>query len=222
MLDGIGHVMGDHEGGQIMLGDDLIREIENLGGSGRIESGGVLVKQQQLRLLKGGHQQRDGLALTAGEQTDSCGHPVFQTEAEGLEAFAVFRALFFGHAPAETALLSAALCEGKIFLQLHIGGGAHHRVLKHTADQEGSLMLGQGGNVVPVEDDPPVIDGPDAGDGVEHGGFACTVSADDGDKITGIQMEGELVEGTLFVDGAGVEGLADLEQVKHGSSPPSV
>ena len=83
-------------------------------------------------------------------------------------------------------------------------------------------MLGQSGDIIPVQHDAPLVNRPDAGDGVEHGGFSRTVSADDGDKVTGIQVERELVQGTLFIDGAGVEGLADLEQVKHGSSPPFV
>ena len=83
-------------------------------------------------------------------------------------------------------------------------------------------MLGQGGNVIPVQNDAALVNGPDAGNGVEHGGLSRSVSADDGDKITGIQMERELVQRAFLVDGAGVEGLADLEQVKHGSSPPSV
>ena len=83
-------------------------------------------------------------------------------------------------------------------------------------------MLGQGGDVVPVQHDAPLVDRPDAGDGVEHGGFSCPVAADDGDEVTGIQVERKLVQSTLLIDGAGIEGLADLEQVKHGSSPPSV
>ena len=76
--------------------------------------------------------------------------------------------------------------------------------------------------VFSVKNDAPLVDGPDARDGVEHGGLSRAVSADDGDEITGIQMERELVQRAFLVDGAGVEGLADLEQVKHGSSPPSV
>ena len=205
-----------------MLRDDLIGEVKHLCRSGRVERGGMLVEQQQLRLLQGSHQQCDGLTLAAGEKADSRSHPILQTETESFQAFAVFHTLFFGHTPAETAFLTAAFRKGEVFLQLHVRGRAHHRILKHTPDQKGSLMLGQSGDVVPVQNDAALVNGPDTGNGVEHGGLSRTVSADDGDKITGIQMERELVQRAFLVDGAGVEGLADLEQVKHGSSPPSV
>ena len=70
--------MGDHEGGEVVLRHDLVREGKDLGGGLGVESGGVLIEKQQLRLLEGGHQQRQGLALAAGEQAHLGGEPVLQ------------------------------------------------------------------------------------------------------------------------------------------------
>lgn len=37
-------------------------------------------------------------------------------------------------APAESSGFAAAQCHGKVFLYLHIGGGAAHRILEDSAD----------------------------------------------------------------------------------------
>ena len=63
----------------MVLRHDLVREGQDLGGGLGVESGGVLVQEQELRLLEGGHQQRQGLALAAGEQTHLGGEPVLQS-----------------------------------------------------------------------------------------------------------------------------------------------
>ena len=51
--DGIVHVVRDHQRGEVVLGDDLFGEIEDLGCGFGIKCCGVLVKQQQLGLCEG-------------------------------------------------------------------------------------------------------------------------------------------------------------------------
>ena len=48
MLDGIFHIVGDHQGGQIVLLIDLVGDLQHLGGGFRIQRRGVLVQKQQL------------------------------------------------------------------------------------------------------------------------------------------------------------------------------
>ena len=74
------HVVGYHEGREIILLNYLVRKLKHLCGGGGVESGGVLVEQQQLRLLQGCHEQRDGLSLTAGEKPDLGGESVLKAK----------------------------------------------------------------------------------------------------------------------------------------------
>ena len=122
----------------------------------------------------------------------------------------IFLALRLRDAPAQRALLAAARGEGEVFLDLHVRGRAHHGVLEHAADVLRAAVLRHGSHVHTVEDDAPVIHRPDTRDGVEHGGFAGSVAADDGHEIARLQVQGQAVERPLFVDGAGVEGLGDM------------
>ena len=70
MHDGVFHVVGNHHGGELILAHDAVRQLEHLGRRRGVERRGVLVEQEQLRLLQGGHEQRQRLALAAGEQAD--------------------------------------------------------------------------------------------------------------------------------------------------------
>ena len=180
----------------------------------------MLVQQQELRLLEGGHQQGDRLALAAGQQAHLGRQPVLQAQTQGLEQLVVVCPLQLGDAPAQPALIAPTLGQSQVLLQLHVGRGAHHGILEHAADETGPLVLRQGGDVLPIQYDAPLIHRPDAGDGVEHGGFARPVAADDSDKVTRGQMQGQIDEGFLFVDGTGVEGLADVLNIQHIVQPP--
>ena len=133
----------------------------------------------------------------------------------------VLLALALCQLPAQPASLPAPSGEGQILLKLHVRRGAHHRVLEHAADEKGALVLGQRGDVGPVEHDPPLVHGPDARDGVEQGGFSRAVAADDGDEIAGVQMQAQARQRLLLIDGAGIEGLADAAYVKHSARLPS-
>ena len=65
---------------------------DHLVGALRIERGGVFVQQQQFRLEPGGHEQRQRLALAAGEGADGVVEPVLEAHVEGAHAVAQFAA----------------------------------------------------------------------------------------------------------------------------------
>ena len=82
--------------------------VQHLGGSLGVQGGGVLVQQQQLGLLQGGHQQGQRLALAAGEQAHLGGQPVLQAQIQDLQQLPVLLPLGLGDAGAE----GAAPCRG--------------------------------------------------------------------------------------------------------------
>ena len=220
MRDGVFHVVGDHERGQPVLLHDAVGQVEDLGRRARVEGRGMLVEQQQLWLLQGRHQKRQRLPLAAGEQADLRGHPVLETKIQRMQPLLVFGAFSLGDAPAEAAVLPAAGGKGQVLLDLHGGRGAHHRVLEHTAEEGRALMLRQAGDVGAVDDDLTAVDLEGARDGVQHGRLARAVAADDGDEIAVVESQVQIVQRGLCVDGAGVKGLAHIDEFKHGVFPP--
>ena len=77
--------MGHHQRREASAAHDLLRQAEHLLGAPGIERRGVLVQQQELRPLQRGHQQRQRLALAAGEQADGRVEPVLESRAEPLD-----------------------------------------------------------------------------------------------------------------------------------------
>ena len=103
---------------------------------------------------------------------------------------------------------AAAGRQREIFIDLHGSRRAHHRVLKHTADVFGTLMLR-------VNKDLAHIHRPDTGYCVQHRGLACAVAADDRHKVAVLQRQIQPLEGHLLVDGARIEGLIYIFDLKH-------
>ena len=85
----------------------------------------------------------------------------------------------------------------------------------------GPLVLRQGSDVLSVEEDTPLVHGPDARDRVEHGGLARAVAADDSDKVAGLEVQAQTVEGLFLVNGTGVKSFGNVLQVQHRFRPPS-
>ena len=221
MGDGVLHVVGDHEGGEVVLLHDLVGQSQHLVSGLGVQSGSVLIQQQQLGLLQGGHQQRQRLTLTAGEQAHLGGEAVLKPQIQRFQQFPVICPLQGGDAPLQPPGLAPAGCQRQIFLDLHGGRGAHHGVLKHPPQKCRPLVLRQLGNVLPVNGDGAGIHLEHASDGVQHGGLARTVAADHGDKIPVIQRQVQMVQSYLSVDGIGIKRLADILQLKHGRNLPS-
>ena len=200
---------------------DFGREGQHLERRFRVKSGGVLVQQQELGLVHGRHQQGQRLALTAGQQTHAGGQAVFQAQVQALEQFAVALPLGLGDANPQAAPLAAPGGQGEVLFDLHGGGRAGHGVLKNTADVGGALVLAQFGDVDAVDQNLALVYGPDTGHRVQHGGFARTVAADDGNEVALVQLQVQPVQGRFLIDRACIEGLGDILDLKHFSHPPS-
>ena len=222
VLDGILHVVGDHHGGQVVFLHDLGREGQHLERRLGVQSGGVLIQQQELGLVHGSHEQGQCLTLTAGQQAHAGGQAILQAQVQALEQFTVALPFGLGDTDPQAAALAAPGGQGKVLLDLHGGGGAGHGVLEHAADVGGTLVLPQFGHVGAVNDDLAAVHRPHTSHSVQHGGFARTVAADDGDKITFVQFQVQTVQGRFLVDGTGVEGLGNILDLKHFLHPPSV
>ena len=110
--------------------------------------------------------------------------------------------------------------QGEVFLNGHMGGAAAHGVLKQTADLPGALIFRQEGDIFPTQVNAAAIGEKAAADGVKEGGFACAVGADDGDEIPRGQVQTQVLQGYLFIDGAGVEGLGNVFNLQHSGGPP--
>ena len=220
VFDGILHVVGDHHGGQMVLLHDACREGEHLQSRFGVQCSGVLIEQQELRLVHGSHQQGQRLPLTAGKQPHAGSQAILKTQIKGLKQFTVLLPLGLGDADAQGAALAAPSCQRQIFLDLHGGGSAGHGVLEHAANVSGALMLAQAGDVHAVNEDLALVHRPHTGNGIQHGGFTCTVAADDGNEIALVQLQAQPVQGGLLVHRACIEGFGNILDLKHFLRPP--
>ena len=215
------HVVGDHQTGQVVFGHDLLCQLQHLIRRGGIKGGCMLVQQQQLGGDEGRHQQGQRLTLPAGEQPHRLLHPILQPEAKLGEPFGKERAVLAGDAREGRGMPGRPQKgQRKVFLDRHVGGCAAQRVLKHPPDGLGALEIRQEGDVLTVQRDRAGIGDELTGDGVEKRGFARAVGADDCGEIPLRQMEIHPLQRHLLIDGAGIEGLTDIFQFKHGGRPP--
>ena len=123
-------------------------------------------------------------------------------------------------------MLSPAVGQGQVFLNVHGGGGSSHGILEHAAQEGRAPVLRQVGDVPAAQEDGAAVHLEGTGDGVEHGALAGAVAADDGDEIP--FAEGQVHAGQRHFphDGAGVKGLVQSLQdqhfgFSHGVSLPS-
>ena len=219
--DGIVHIVRDHQRGEIVLGDDLFGEIEDLGCSFGVKRCGVLVKQQQLGLCEGGHQQGEGLTLSARKQTDLSFHARIEAQVELLKECRELSFFLLGDAPGKTAMQAAALGECQVLDDLHVGGSATHRVLEHAAQVLGALGFGHARNVFTVELDYARVERIYTGDHIEQRGLAGAVATNHSNKVAVVKDKVNTGEGALLGDGALVECLLDAGELKHSDHLPS-
>ena len=203
------------------LRDDLLGELEHLGGRLGVERRGVLVQEQQLRVREGGHEQRERLALTAGKQANLAAHAGLQAQAQRGEQLGVLLLLLGGDAPGEAAALAAALGERQVFLDPHVGRGSAHRVLEHTAQILGARGLGEATHVHATQLDHAGIQRVHARDHVQQRGLAGAVAADHGHEVAVRELQVHARERALLVDRSLVERLGDVRELKHGPHRPS-
>ena len=175
----------------------------------------MLVQQKQVGLFQGGHQKGQSLTLAAGQKTHLGSEPVFQTQIQNFQLLHIGLPLGTGDTGPEGSGHSPAGGQSQILLDLHGGGGTHHGILEDPADELSPLVFGQAGHVVAADGNGSGIHPPDACHGVEHGGLARTVAADDGDEIPFGKMEIQPPQGNLFVDGSGIEGFGHIFDFQH-------
>ena len=180
----------------------------------------MLVQQQKLGGHHGGHQQRQGLPLAAGEQPHRLAHPVLQAHVQLLQLVPEHLPVLLGKALEGVSVGGAEIGQGQVFLNGHVGGRALQRVLEQPPDAAAPLVLRQKGDVRAAQGNAAGIHIKAAADGVEQGGLSRAVGADDRDELPLFQMEGQVRDGLFLVDGAGVEGLGNMLNVQHVSFLP--
>lgn len=82
VTDGVAHVVRNHEGCEFLLADDVICRREDFVGRLGIEGRRRFVEEEDVRFLQSRHEERDGLALTAGEEADAGLEAIFQAKVE--------------------------------------------------------------------------------------------------------------------------------------------
>ena len=210
------HIVRNHHTREVVFLHGVFRDLEHLFGGGGVKRGGMLIEQKELRRVICGHHKRERLALAAGKQTHGLGHAVFEPHTEQGEAFAKHLSVLAGDRAEPTAV---PRCEREVFFDGHARCAAAHGVLKQAADAAGTLILRHEGDVLAVKLDLAAVREKAAGNSVEERGFARAVCADDGDEIALCGVEAEVFDRLFGVDRAGVEGLRDMREFKHGCAP---
>jgi len=111
----------------------------------------VLVEEQQLRTPECGHEQSQGLALSARKPAHPVLQPVFEAEPQEREFFPKQLSLGLVHSPPQARPQPTAVGQGKILLDTHGGAGSGTRILKDSPDTGGPAMLRPPGDVHPPE-----------------------------------------------------------------------
>lgn len=220
-LEGGLDIVGNHQAGDGVFRHDLFSQLQHLFRRGRVQGGSVLIQQQQLGGNQGSHQQRQRLALAAGEQTHHRVHPVLQPQSQLGQFLPELPALCGrDHGEGRPGFGGPQVGQSQIFLNGHVGSSPLQRVLKHPADEFTALIVREPGDVLPVQGHSSGIRLEGSRNGVEHGGLACAVGAQDGDEIPGSQVEAQIVQRPFFVDGARGKGDGDVVQCQHFTLPP--
>ncbi len=209
--------MGDHQAGDLLFGHDALGQLQHLFGGGGVQRGGVLVQQEELRGDEGRHQQGQRLTLAAGEQAHRLLHPVFEAHVQQGQLLPEHFLVLAGDA-GEDGVGGCARPEvgqREVLLDGHVRRGALEGVLEEVADDPAALKFGREGDVLPAQLDAALVGDEAAGDGIEQGGFARAVGADDGGEVPRFHLQADAVQRHLLVDGAGVKGLVQILQFQH-------
>ena len=221
---GVVHIVGDHQAGDVVLRHDLLCQVQHLFGGGGVQSRGVFIQQQQFGGNEGCHQQRQRLALAAREQAHRLLHAIFQSQSQGGQLFGKQGPVRLGDAGEGRGMPGGPQeRQGEVFLNGHVGRRPPERVLEHPPNDLGAAVVRHHRDVLAIQGDGTGIGDELPGDGIEQRGFARTVGAHDGGEIPFLQMEVHVLQRHLLVDGTGVEGLAHTLQIKHDGhllSPP--
>src|SRR5699024_8161705 len=215
------HIVGDHEGGEPLARDDLVRQVTHERRPLGVERRGVLIEQEDLGVREARHEQRERLALAAGEQAHPGPQAVLEPEIQRAQLLDEPGPAGLCHSPPEPAGLPAPEREGEVLLDGQIRGRARERVLEHPAHVAGALELLEALHRLAVDGDRARIHPEPAGDGIEQGRLPRPVGTDDRDEIPGLQVQAQVDERLAFVDRAGKERPGDVVDAQHHAPFPA-
>ena len=205
----------------MLFGDDPPRQRQHLFRRGGVQRRRVLVQHQKLRRDHRRHQQRQRLPLPAGQQPHRRVHAVLQPQSQLRQLLPEALPLLFRHAGEGRHMLRRPqVRQREVFLDGEMRRCPFHGILKHSSDILAAFVLRAVGDVFPVQQDPAAAREERAADQVEQGAFACPVGADHRHEIAVRQMQRHAVQRLFLIDGAGVEGLGYVDDVKHLRPPP--
>jgi hypothetical protein len=139
---GVGHRVDDHHGGQVLLADDLLGESNHLLSAPRVQGGGVLVEQKELRPPIGGHEESQGLALASGEAAIRIVAAVLKAHAQRLDPLTELGHPAPGDRAAQTSGEPTAGRQGEVLGNRQAARSFSERVLENAADQTCLSELG--------------------------------------------------------------------------------
>ena len=215
MLNGIVHVMRNHQRCQSVLSDDPVGCFQNLRRRLRIKRRRMLVQKQNLRLLHGRHQKSQCLSLSSGKKSDLGAHAILQSQIQLLQKLPVLALFLFPDPPAKRSSLSAPCSQCHIFINLHISGSSCHRILEHSSEVSRSPEFWQCRYVLTANQNLSGVHRPDTGDRIHNGRLAGSVSSDDRTEISVVQLQAHVNQCLLLIDGTGIECFRNTSQLQH-------
>ena len=199
-------VVEGEDGGHVVGFDDVADQGEDTGLVFQVQAGGGFVHEEEVGFLGQGPGDADLLQFAAAHLVEGRQAHVGEVEMahDGVDFFDVV----LGGAGAHVG--DAAHEDG-------VEGGDVGRLalLGHVGDFPGDLSGGHGGGGGAPELDLAVLEGEDAVEAFEQGGFSSAVGAEDGQDFP--LMQAEINGGENFFGFAGVAELVDLED--HGRPP---
>ena len=181
----------------------LADDVEDLLDQNGREAHGGLVEHQQLRAAHKRSAHREHLLLAAGERSGDLPAALFQARKARVDV---------RNAGTHGGARLGVCAELKVFLNGHLEEDVSAlRDLRETTGDD--LVRRDGVEVLPLEAHAAAARVEQTGNGVQHGGFARAVRADERHDLAGVDVEGHALHG---VDAA-VENIqvCDLQHFAH-------
>ncbi len=182
-------VVGDHDAYTVLFVDELGEGFDDLEGKGGIETGSRFVGEDEFGIVNEGAGDGYALALAAGK----LGGQVLESIAEAQTLEKLLGACFAG------GIQTAVQAQHQLDVFLDIEKVDQIVGLEGEADlltpEPCALGFAQIAQWFASEDDLAPVGGEQAGDHGQQAGFARSAGADEADEFTGIDGEGDFVDG---------------------------
>ena len=172
----------------------------------------MLIQKQDLRRHHRCHQKGKRLPLSTRKQSHRLLHPVLQPH---IQKFKLLSELLLLLAADMTEICvrrrgCAQIRQRHIFFDRHVRRRALERILKKMTDLLAADMLLAVGDVLSRQKDLSLIDIERTGDRIKKGTLPGPVASDNGCKIALCQLQADILQRFLFIDGSRVEGLGNI------------